>query len=60
MTMSAIMKIKVQGMRTAPRMRPNFSFGFILEKRETRELRRCWTRYLILNIWCLPVAARNV
>ena len=52
MTMSAIMKIKVQGMKTAPRMRPNFSFGFILKKRETRELEKVLhTCHLILNIW---------
>jgi hypothetical protein len=39
MTTSAIRKINVQGMKTAPRIRPNFSFRFILDKRETREPR---------------------
>jgi len=42
----AIMKIMVQGMKTAARMRPNFSFGFILEKRETRELEKVLGRML--------------
>ena len=64
MTMRAIMKMKVQGIRTAPRMRPNFSFRFILDEGGTRELEKvldvCYWYNLILNIRCLKPWLRGI